>query len=106
MPRVGGFGAVNAVELGRVADRLVHLEHHLLGVDDDRRNSEGHASAVRSAAASSDPGRLAVQAESLDELPTGLSARAAVGARVCDSAPASSETASASMPPPHSTKPA
>ena len=37
--RVGGFGAVDAVELGRVADRLVHLEHHLLGVDDDRRDS-------------------------------------------------------------------
>ena len=83
-PGVGGLGAVDAVELGRMADRLVHLE-----LASARRRSRpssrpaGHASARSSAAASSaDARRLALEAERLDVLPAGLRARAAVGARV------------------------
>jgi hypothetical protein len=40
-PRVGSLGAVDAVELGRVPDRFVHLELHLLGVDHQRRHLRG-----------------------------------------------------------------
>ena len=38
---VGGLDPEHAVELGRVADRLVHLELHLLGVDHDVHHAGG-----------------------------------------------------------------
>ena len=80
---VGGLGAVDAVELGRVADRLVHLELHLLGVDHDR----GHArrALVRPEERCrllGDPRGVPDQVERLDVLPAGLRARADVRARV------------------------
>ncbi len=50
-PRVRGLGAVDAVELGRVADRLVHLELHLLGVDDHGRRPRRDTRLARSSAA-------------------------------------------------------
>ena len=80
MPAYGGLGAVDAVELGRVADRLVHLERHLLGVDHDRRHARradvGAAAARPPARATR--GASALEAEPLDVLPAGLRARAAV----------------------------
>ena len=81
-PRVGGLGAVDAIELRGMADGLVHLKRHLLGVDDDGRDS-GRAGVGRQERGRllADPGRLAVQPERLHELPARLAARAAVSAR-------------------------
>ena len=80
---VGGLGAVDAVELGRVADRLVHLQRHLLGVDHDRRHpGRARRRAQERGRLLADARRLALEAERLDVLPAGLGARAAVRARV------------------------
>ena len=80
---VCGLGAVDAVELGRVADRLVHLELHLLVVDHDGRHPGGAlVRAEQRGRLLRDPRRLRFESEALDVLPPGLRARADVGARV------------------------
>ena len=68
----GGLPAEDAVELDGVADRLVDLERHLLGADDevDRRRGSGTRGAVSSARASSAiRGALPGQVELAHELP-------------------------------------
>src|SRR5437870_9020269 len=75
--------AVHTVELRRMPDRLVHLQLHLLVVDDavhharwtDRRGQQRRR-LLR------DARRLALEAECDDVLPTRLRTRAAVRARV------------------------
>ena len=81
--RVGGLGAVDAVELSRVAYRLVHLEHHLLGVDHDGHQAgRARVGAQQCGGLLGDARRLALERQRFDVLPAGLGARAAVGARV------------------------
>ena len=65
-----------------MADGLVHLERHLLGVDDDGRDPRG-AGVGREERSRllADTRRLRVESEALHELPARLGARAAVGAR-------------------------
>ena len=102
---VRGLGAVDAVELGRVADRLVHLQLHLLGVDHDRRHA-GRAlvGAQQRGRLLGDARRLPPRSSAVDVLPAGLRARADVRARVAaDLRRRRRATAVASMPPPHST---
>ena len=82
-PRVRRLGPVDPVELGRMADRLVHLQRHLLGVDHrvgDHRGARLGAQQRRRLLA--DARRLALEPEALDVLPAGACARAAVRARV------------------------
>src|SRR3954453_11084398 len=81
--RVGGLGAVDPVELRRVPHRLVNLELHLLGVDDDRRDpGRARIGAEESGGLFADARRFAFEGERLDVLPAGLCARAAVRTRV------------------------
>src|SRR5439155_25008502 len=81
--RVGRLGAVDAIELGRVPDRLVHLERHLLCVDHDRRYlGRARLGPQQGGRLLADARRLALEPEGLDVLPPALRARAAVGARV------------------------
>ena len=63
---VGGLGPVDAVELGRVADRLVHLQRHLLGVDHDRRHSRRAWARRGGAAAACSPTRGASRSRPSD----------------------------------------
>ena len=80
---VGRLGAVDAVELGRVADRLVHLHLHLLRVDHGGRHlRRALVGAEQRGRLLGDARRLAFEAEALDVLPARLRAGADVGARV------------------------
>src|SRR6187551_300177 len=82
-PGVGRLGAVDAVELGRVADGLVHLQARLLRVDHDGRDpGRALVSAKERRRLLAYARRLALEPELVHELPAGLRARAAVGARV------------------------
>src|SRR5581483_5350089 len=82
-PGVRSLGPVDAVELRRVADGLVHLQLHLLGVDHDRRHLRGALlGAEQGRRLLGDPRGLALEPEALDVLPPGLCARADVAARV------------------------
>ncbi len=83
MPCVRGFRPVDAVELGRVPDGLVHLHDRLLRREDDRRaagRARGCAQERRRLLA--DARRLAVEPELLDVLPAALAADARVLARI------------------------
>ena len=88
-----------------MADRLVHLQLHLLGVDHDRRHAgRARVGAQQRGRLLGDARRLALEPERLDVLPAGLRARAAVRARIAaDLRDARRATAKASIPPPHST---
>ena len=73
--RVRRLGAVDAVELGRMADRLVHLQLHLLGVDHDVGHAGGAlVGAEQRGRLLGDARRLALEPEALDVLPAGLRA--------------------------------
>ena len=81
--RVRGLGAVDTVELGRVADGLVHLHDRLLRREDDGRPA-GRALGCEQERGGllADPRRLSVEVQPLDELPAALDADARVLARV------------------------
>src|SRR5262249_19225575 len=77
---VRGLGSVDPVELGRMADRLVHLQLHLLGVYHDGRDAcwalvgpQERRRFLR------DARRLTVEPEPFHVLPSGSCTRADVG---------------------------
>src|SRR5262249_21330369 len=80
---VRSLGAVDAVELRRMPDRLVPLELRLLRVDDDGRDPRrALIGAQQGGRLLGDARRLTLERESLDVLPAGLRAGADVRARV------------------------
>ena len=104
-PGVGGLGPVDPVELGRVADRLVHLELHLLGVEDDGGDA-GRAGVGRQERQPPRPRPAAPRGRgrATRRTPSRPARSSRRGSRdSCASARGRRPTASASMPPPHST---
>ena len=80
---IGRLGPVDPVELGRMADRLVHLQRHLLRVDHDRRHRGRAERRPQQLGRLLDYSRgFAREAEREHVLPARSGARPAVGARI------------------------
>ena len=80
---VRGLGAVHAVELGGVTDRLVDLQRNLVPVQHDGHHAaRALVGAQQRGRLLGDAGRLTGEIEPVDVLPAALAARADVRARI------------------------